>query len=767
MERFFLEREGQFDFFDRFLFRINPEISIEQILDDNNDGVLNGNLLEFKLNISDLNAVLFQCIKYLSALRIKGKPIPANIIIVDLNAEIAWVYKSKNYLDKIEKVYIGSASKNNKGFISGDFEKKLQYNNDKDSEALISLLKTNDYTKIHLDEDCIVGWATSYYKAVPTARKEDFLGDEKGKYKKIGEIRAPKVFKDYIFPYKEQSNIKFNYLMDKLNDFLLQKNLGAFYTPDAYVEKAVELVRNAISLVPKGNDYIILDRCAGTGNLERKLSDDELSHCIVSTVEYYEYKVLQELIGSKVRHIVPPTEQSDTFNAGLVNGADALSKEYLENPIIQQYVNNPKCTIILFENPPYAETTSVEHQKRGAGSKSSKWKQSYIVEEMKKDIKGKSKGMASNDMGNAFIWSAFKYYLRQETDSYVVFSPVKYWKAQHLVKKKFFGGFAGNRKHFHTNIDACILIAHWVNIDDELLDEFKVPAYNIDKAGHVVEEEEMLTISRVESSYSQKYFDKRKFDSDKQEGVLCSLDGTEYFGKTRSVQPIQNKNLLGYMAVYSSGFDNPDLHASLLRAARYDGHGFFVRKDNYLEKLPLFGASRYITYNRGWTERARIMKSGDGAKRFFEDVQSGKLQCYLLKCLLFTCLEMQNHMRTFKGSDGVFYRNELCLDTTNGETFASRDLKKLKLDSEEKDLLSQWEKVLELAKKTENYNKEYTYGVYQIFAELDTSYKDEVTGKTIWNNVELHTSLVTLKERVKNYYNREIVENLFKYEFLK
>lgn len=107
--------------------------------------------------------------------------------------------------------------------------------------------------------------------------------------------------------------------MDKLNDTLQKKNLGAFYTHKLYAEKSLELVRAAIARVPTGNDYIILDRCAGTGNLEAGLTDEELSHCVVSTVEYYEYKVLQELLGAKVRHIIPPIEMTDTFNAGLVS----------------------------------------------------------------------------------------------------------------------------------------------------------------------------------------------------------------------------------------------------------------------------------------------------------------------------------------------------------------------------------------------------------------------------------------------------------------
>lgn len=204
--------------------------------------------------------------------------------------------------------------------------------------------------------------------------------------------------------------------MDKLNDFMQKKDLGAFYTHQLYALKSLELVRKAIARVPEGNDYVIIDRCAGTGNLELFMTDDELRHTIVSTLEYYEYKVLMEVLGDKAT-VIPPTEKEETFNMGLVRGADALSEEYVNHPIIMEKVNNPQCTIILFENPPYADTTSIEHQKEGAGKKSTGWKQSYVVKEMKK----LKLGTASNDLGNAFIWSAFRYYLRQPTDSYIVF----------------------------------------------------------------------------------------------------------------------------------------------------------------------------------------------------------------------------------------------------------------------------------------------------------------------------------------------------------
>ena len=79
IKKYNLELEGQRDFYDSYLKLIDNSLTVDEILSDNTDGVLNGNLLEFKININDLNAVLFQAIKYLSAFRIKGKPVPSNI----------------------------------------------------------------------------------------------------------------------------------------------------------------------------------------------------------------------------------------------------------------------------------------------------------------------------------------------------------------------------------------------------------------------------------------------------------------------------------------------------------------------------------------------------------------------------------------------------------------------------------------------------------------------------------------------------------------
>lgn len=524
MRKYSVELEGQKEFYNDYLKLVDSTLIIDDILADNTDGVLNGNILEFKLNITDLNAVLFQTIKYLSSMRIKGKPIPKNIILISLNDRIAYSYNSGDYLEDIEKVYLGSASKNNVGFSGNSPKSTLRYSENQNDEAkLIELLREKEYTKIHIDENCIVGWATKYYQMYSSARKADFIGETTGKVKIVGEIRNPNKFREYIYPYEGKSNKKFQYLMDKLNDKLQKKNLGAFYTHPLYAKKSLELLRKAIGNVPVGNDYIILDRCAGTGNLEQFLTEEELSHVVVSTVEYYEYKVLLELLGSKVRYVIPPTEKEDTFDMGLVKGADALSKEYIDNEYICKYINDEKCTIILFENPPYAESN-------GTTKINSDWKNSYVVQEMKKELKG----TVTNDLGNAFIWSGFKYYLRQPTDCYIVYSPIKYWKIHHLVNKKILGSFAFNRKHFHTKIDACIMVVAWQNIDKDV-EMFNTIGFDIDN-GKLVETPEKLTIKKCHYTLAEKYYDKRIDYNDRTDGISCNLNGTEYCKENSSVK---------------------------------------------------------------------------------------------------------------------------------------------------------------------------------------------------------------------------------------
>lgn len=744
-KKFNTEREGQLHFFNNFGIKLDEN----DVLVANTDGIYNGNIFEFKLTINNTQQVLFQAIKYLSRLRITGNPIPKNILLVSLNQTKVYVFDSGDYFDEIHQIYYGGASKNNDGFMIKKQPKEFNYSNMVDADKILKLLKENYFTKIKIDEDCIVGWAEKFYRENPTAKKSDYLDDKDG-----GEIRKPIKFKDYILPFKEKTNIKFKYLMDKLNDNLIKKELGAFFTPPAYAKKAVELVREAIKLVPKGNDYVILDRCAGTGNLQAELSDEELSHTIVSTYEYYEYKVLLERFNGRVRHIIPPTEDNVEFSAGFVVNADALSEDFINNEIIKQYINNPKCTVILFENPPYAEAGAIQTNEARI-KKEAGWKKSFIAEQMKEEIKGAS----SNDLANAFIWSGFKYFLRQKTDSYILFSPIKYWKAQNIIDKKFNKGFIFNRKFFHATASALCCIS-WQNIDTKL-DSLDMEIFDIDTkktselSDDYVTKVDNFKIKKVHALPS-KLYDKRSL-SDDVEGILSQWDGYQYKKDTGiRLKPIFNKNIIGYLIVQSFLFENPRLKTNLTRLPMFNGNGFYLRSDNYLEKLPLFAAGKYPIEDK-WYENGTIFKSSDGGDKYTKDKD------FIKSCFIFTCLSRYNKCLSFTGSDNRFYKNELCLDAG---ALASQQIEKYKLNADEKELIKIWQSILVEAKKTKNYDKKLAYGPYQIEIELNTCKKDD-NNKVIYDYPTLNGELENLKRKLKIYYATYITPKLFEYELLK
>ena len=105
VEEFTNELDGQIKFYKSYLPLVDHSISVDDVYEDYTDGIVNGNLLEFKLVINDINKVLFQAIKYLSARRIKGKEIPKNILLVSLRNKRIYVFDSADYIDSIEKLY--------------------------------------------------------------------------------------------------------------------------------------------------------------------------------------------------------------------------------------------------------------------------------------------------------------------------------------------------------------------------------------------------------------------------------------------------------------------------------------------------------------------------------------------------------------------------------------------------------------------------------------------------------------------------------------
>jgi len=807
---FLSEKEGQIKFF------TDLKISTDVELTYNTDGVYKGTLFEFKLTISDINKVLFQAIKYLSHRRIKGENVPAQILLVALNEEIAYLFNSEDFLVDVEKIYAGSASKNNTDFNTKIKPEKVNYSILKGLNRLTEIIDVESYTKMHIDVFDVVGWANRFYQENPSASK----------IKLFKELRAPKHFASFIYPWTGDEK-DFKYIMDLLNDKQHKKELGAFYTPPAYCLKATELVRKAIRAIPKGHDYIILDRCAGTGSLEEFLTDkqvddiaigelnhyidkslkakylqdkadiittfyskrifneitigelekhktkislhdyifdNELSHAIVNTYELKEWIVLNERIGDRVKLIIPPPQEVSNKEA-LVEGGDALSSQFITGQkslgMTKEY-NESITTLLGFVTDKKTNIILYENPPfRDTASNSHSMATKGYTSYVKEQLRGELKGPALNDLSNLFISSAYRYYLSKPDDYYVLFSPIKYWKSLNLGEHKFVDGYLFNRAHFHAGSAAisCIL---WQNRGDSK-EELSLKVFDIyTKKTPEQEDDDLVELPKIiikkAHNLISKLYEKYEASGGDKTGVLLELDGTESQKQycNASIKPIFNEEIIGYLVSREFGFDHPRLATTLVRCGLYDGHGFYIHTGNYLEKLPLFAAGKYDSGSRWW-EKGTIFKTSDSGDKYTHDLE------FIKSCFLFSCLSYFNKCRSFDGSDNRFYKNELCFDKG---TIARNKVQSYKLTKEEQDLLDAFYDVLTKAKATKNYNKKYTYGTYQIDYELNTRYKND-NDEWIYDYPELNTAINSLKTKLTKYYEAVIQPKLFEYELLK
>jgi hypothetical protein len=737
------EIEGQHIFYKERL-NIDPDIH------HGTDGVYRGNLIENKLKIEDINKVLFQAIKYASRIRIRGEKLPANIILNDLNGEIAYVFKSELLLTYIEKQYFGAASKDNDGFDPKiKYKDKIDYSNSDGLANLLKYINSDNYTKYYITKTNIFGLSCQYYKH--EQNKDLFLKGQNA------EIRNPKILNDRVYSYKEGNNLEFKDIMDCLNPSILQREQGAYYTPFGYVKKMQEFIIKAVSNIPKNMNYVIIDRCAGVGNLEEGLPDEIIKNCILSTIEPNEYQILLNKFQDKCAVVIPDT---NALNYDVIPAERDEKTDKTTNDYVREKINDQNCVVILVENPPYSESGSGGSQ--NTGNKDNLWKNSFIYNEIKKEYKG----VVLNELGNLFIWSGFKYYLNKKYDSYILFSPSKYWRNHNLVNKKYIDGFLCNRKEFHASQQSAISCIWWSNIDKTYTELPPITPYNIiNNKAEICKEANGNIILRKANINMTEAYDKRKFRNDKNNGILFESNGLEYKPNGRKISvnnPIYNKNIVAY--IIADGFLIDRKHVGIIRGAGYRGHGFYVRSDNFIEKLPLFVAGCF-PYDKWWKTDV-YSKCYDGKGKYLKN------KSFLRKCLIYTCLTAKNKCRTIKGSDKRFYKNELCFDGKTTLAYKCLETYFPLSNDIENTLMKYWNDVMFEVKKTKEYNKAFKYGLWQIKEEINikisTGNKDRYGNEILkYKYTELNTEIIKLEKKLREYYQKEIINDLFKYELIK
>ena len=253
-------------------------------------------------------------------------------------------------------------------------------------------------------------------------------------------------------------------------------------------------------------------------------------------------------------------------------------------------------------------------------------------------------------------------------------------------------------------------------------------------------------------------------------------------GLVSSREEIKGHGSCFYLRASSFNLDNNSVQLTTIPegAETYSPHGQMIKNDEFVLKLPLFCAKLYPQEN--WWERDVYFTTADKGEEYVADKD------FLKKCLIFTCLSQRNHCRTFKGTDGRMYYNELCLLQN---TLSDKELAKFELDEEDKKLIEKWQLVLNEAKRLKpDFEK---WGLYQIEEELTNKKKSTKKEQTLqfesddedfyygttqqeitagseivkYDNSNLMSLIKELKDELKTYYKKQIQDKLFKYELLK
>ena len=655
------EIEGQGDFYEEL--DIIPDYSC------NTDGRVGGTLVEFKKNNSG-GLPLKQLKRYIKLYNVVAKPLPRYSLFININQREFTFIDNDNW----------------KTITDGKWEIP---------KDLLKFLDKEDYMKGDIYEYSIVAYNDLFYSKHLSAKKEDF----------IEEIRNPRELNINPYRWNKTGDMERS-ILDCLGATALKKRLGAFFTPNEYVKISTKYLRNAIARVPKGYDYIILDRCAGTGNLQKFLTDEELSHCILNTYVYAEWTTLKGLYEDKVRCIIPHTKECRDTD-GLLSDGDALTEEF--NKTITNIIEDErkkvdgKLVVIGLENPPYTTPGS-----EATRSKKTYKHTSWVKEKMKKAKV--IKGDAGSDLCNHFIYSATNII---NVDEYILYAPIKYWKTQHLFDGKFNEGYICNREKFHAT-DAGISLISWTN----------------NKANN----------------------NRFNFQSDIGKVVVKKINN----GASTLLPDSKNRrvnNSFAGMILCNGTPGNLNGHLVNIIIEHDKGRVRELNNSNVMQLLPLWVSNCYKP--KDYTEKDVIMKSGDGGIKYIKDKD------FLNDCFIYSCLTNANKCISNKQ-----IKNELCLNQdTKANKLLNIDDRNTMLLQKWNEIL----KLIKTTKEYNprfTYGLHQICNEINIKIETgDYTKRNEPIME--YKYPELNNEIKELKELLKTFYNKYITPKLFKYQLLK
>lgn len=485
------------------------------------------------------------------------------------------------------------------------------------------------------------------------------------------------------------------------------KDRGAFFTPDVYVEKITTYVKNFINEEPN-NPYLIIDRCAGTGNLEKFLSDDILANTILNTFEFAEWVYMGELFKEKVKMIRPPYNNASLIDVyigdDILNSGDALSEGFniwLSDYLLDWRARNPNGRVLFLENPPFRDETANSHGSGHAVSKNYVLEQIYATNKFKK--------YQVRDLSFQFIYSASMH--MRENDQYCLISPIKYWKWNY-INFEFVEGYLSNRKDYNAT-EGGLPIIRWKKTN---------------KYSSTLYLEGEIVIKQINKRVNEFQISNDKKDCYAQLSIGNMLE--------------PQGNILTNL---NKGLTNKIFH---------------VKNDNIKQIAVLHCANSWKSksYEKDYLT---IMKSADKQELAWKD------EVFLNDCLLWILIS--DTVKCFSFQDDKEQKiklNEICMDG-----LAAKELNRNLFEDEHYKLIKSWEKVKNKAQDNENYNQSFQYSLEQIRKELNIKIEKRIDnyGKRHYDYKDdiLNSHIIDLKRVLTDFYSKKIEKKLFEYELLK
>ncbi|UUD35549.1 hypothetical protein NPA07_01600 [Mycoplasmopsis caviae] len=493
---------------------------------------------------------------------------------------------------------------------------------------------------------------------------------------------------------------------DHVGGELSRKKRGAFFTPPEYCKKMQHYLLNCINecknnLVP----YLIIDRCAGSGNLEKGLPDDVLKNVILNTYEFCEWVHLGYNFNSKVKCIRPPyisARLSDVYiDENLMQSGDALTKEFnlwLDNEIKEWRNQNPNGKIIFYENPPFRDATANSH------GKGESVKQNFVIE---KALEEGFTRQQIRDISTQFIYSANS--LMKNGDEYCLISPIKYWKWNY-INFEFVEGFISNRKHYNATTGGLPII-RWRKGTN------------------------MTSIIKLENAILKQI---------KNRVSEFSIEEDDYEDN------VYAKLFIGNMAVHNGNI------LTNFETERYSNKAFKVSNKN-IQKISVLNCLNSWSSQNYIIDPLTIMKSADKQHQAWED------KLFLNDCLFWTLYTNKNYC--VSNSDVI---NEICPEGLAFKKlnlyFCQGDEYKRIFKIWENIMNSTRNSKMYKPRYKYGLNQIMKEINIKVFSYKDKFGKDHYK---FFDDGDLNGLIIALKEELKIFYNEKILPKLFEYELLK